>query len=118
MIITIRLASDEDIPTMARIRSEEWGDPAFWMDRITWYEHGKHSPQQALPERAIFVAVDEGSKAVLWALPQATEQDDLIAMVSCNGSTLQLTNEVKASPISWLRELGHGSSSRMHTVFV
>jgi ribosomal protein S18 acetylase RimI-like enzyme len=61
MTITIRLAGDEDIPAMAQIRSDERGEHGFWMDRITRYKHGEHSPQQALPERAIFVAIDEGN---------------------------------------------------------
>jgi len=57
----IRLATEEDIPAMAQIRSLEWGDEAYWVDRISWYKHGEHSPQQALPERAVFVAVCEGA---------------------------------------------------------
>lgn len=61
MAITIRSAEDHDIPEMAQIRSEEWGDHAFWKDRIAGYKHGEHFPQQALPERAVFVAIDEGN---------------------------------------------------------
>jgi GNAT superfamily N-acetyltransferase len=45
---------------MAAIRAQQWGDKAFWTDRITWYLRGEHWPQQALPERAAFVAVDDG----------------------------------------------------------
>ena len=59
--MTIRPADDEDVPAMAQIRSQEWGDLAYWMDRITGYKRGDRSPQQALPERAIFVAVEDGS---------------------------------------------------------
>lgn len=56
----IRLAEDKDIRAMAQIRSDEWGDECFWTERITWYRRGEHSPQQALPERTIFVAEEEG----------------------------------------------------------
>jgi hypothetical protein len=45
---------------MAAIPAQQWGDKTFWTDRITWYLRGEHSPQQALPERAAFVTVDEG----------------------------------------------------------
>lgn len=59
--MVIRPAGDDDILAMARIRSEEWGDLAFWVNRITGYKHGEHSPQQALMERAIFIATDGAS---------------------------------------------------------
>ena len=61
MAVTIRLAEDNEIPALAQMHSEEWRDHAFWMDRITRYKNGEHSPQQALPERAIFVAVEEAN---------------------------------------------------------
>ena len=57
----IRLAEETDIPEMARIRSAECADEAFWIDRIARYRSGDHSPRQALPERAILVACDEGA---------------------------------------------------------
>ena len=46
---------------MAKIRACEWGNEADWVERIAKYLSGEHSPQHALPTRATFVAVDEGS---------------------------------------------------------
>jgi predicted GNAT family acetyltransferase len=61
MPISFRTVEDSDIPAMARIRADEWGGMEFWIDRIARYKHGEHSPQKSLPERIIFVAVnDEG----------------------------------------------------------
>ena len=60
MPVTLRPAEDADVSATAAIRTQQWGDKTFWTDRITWYLRGEHSPQQALPERAAFVAVDEG----------------------------------------------------------
>lgn len=59
MPITIRPAEERDISVMAKLRAEEWGDKTFWTDRITRYMRGEHSPQQAFPERGIFVGVDQ-----------------------------------------------------------
>src|SRR5690348_1914407 len=61
MPITIRLAEENDISVVAELRAEEWGDQTFWTDRITRYLRGEHSPQEALPERALYVAVDDGT---------------------------------------------------------
>lgn len=58
MPVIIRPVEDTDIPAMADIRAREWADKTFWIDRITRYKRGEHNPQQALPERALFVAVD------------------------------------------------------------
>jgi hypothetical protein len=60
MPATLRPAEDADVSATAAIRAQQWGDKSFLTDRITWYLRGEHSPQQALPERAAFVAVDEG----------------------------------------------------------
>jgi hypothetical protein len=49
MPITLRLAENADILSMAAIRAKESGTEAFWTDRIGWYLCGEHSPQQALP---------------------------------------------------------------------
>jgi RimJ/RimL family protein N-acetyltransferase len=57
--ILIRPAEDCDLPAMAAIRADESHTGAFWLDRITRYLSGEHHPQQALPERAMFVAVVE-----------------------------------------------------------
>ncbi|MBV9763476.1 MAG: GNAT family N-acetyltransferase [Acidobacteriaceae bacterium] len=44
---------------MAKIRAQTAGTESFWADRIDRYLRGEHSPQQALQDRAAFVAVDE-----------------------------------------------------------
>jgi predicted GNAT family acetyltransferase len=48
---------------MAAIRAQEWGTESFWTDRIGLYLSGEHSPPEALPARAAFVAMD-GTKLV------------------------------------------------------
>jgi ribosomal protein S18 acetylase RimI-like enzyme len=58
MAVTLRPAEETDVPSMAAIRSLEWGSETFWTDRITRYLRGQHSPQQALPDRAAFVAIE------------------------------------------------------------
>jgi|SRR2546425_2224320 len=63
MPITIRPGELTDIPLMAAIRAQEWGTESFWTDRIGLYLSGEHSPQEALPARAAFVAMD-GTKLV------------------------------------------------------
>ena len=59
MPITLRPVEPSDIPLMAAIRAREWGTETFWTGRIGLYLSGKHSPQQALPARAAFVALEE-----------------------------------------------------------
>jgi len=63
MPITIRPGELTDIPLIAAIRAQEWGTESFWTDRIGLYLSGEHSPQEALPARAAFVAMD-GTKLV------------------------------------------------------
>ena len=58
---TIRLAEHSDVAAMAGLRAQEWGEKVFWTDRIARYIRGEHSPQHALPERGVFVAVDNGT---------------------------------------------------------
>lgn len=58
--MVIHVAGDNDIQPMARLRSAESGEEASWIDRISRYRRGEHSPQQALPERVILVAADQG----------------------------------------------------------
>ena len=55
-----RLATAADIPAMARIRAAEWESQDYWMQRITGYMNGTLHPQQALPERVQYVAVQDG----------------------------------------------------------
>jgi GNAT superfamily N-acetyltransferase len=58
--VEIRPADEAEIPAMAGLRASESHTEAFWLDRITRYLRGEHLPQQALPERTVFVAVAEG----------------------------------------------------------
>ena len=50
---------------MAAIRAAEWETQEFWEHRIAGYLAGTHNPQQALPERAVFVAEEAGPAAPL-----------------------------------------------------
>ncbi|WP_047491681.1 GNAT family N-acetyltransferase [Terriglobus sp. TAA 43] len=59
--MVIRPVEDDDIPAMVKIRAVEWGDEAYWLNRITAYRDGKVSPQYGLPERALFVAIEDES---------------------------------------------------------
>lgn len=58
--MTIRAATPGDIPAMAAIRAVEWQTPRFWEERIGGYLAGTYHPQQALAERAVFVAEAAG----------------------------------------------------------
>jgi predicted GNAT family acetyltransferase len=60
MAAVFRRAQDSDIAAMAMIRSREWETEAYWRLRIGRYLAGEHSPRQGLPDRAVFVAVDDG----------------------------------------------------------
>jgi GNAT superfamily N-acetyltransferase len=44
---------------MAAIRAREWETETYWKRRIGSYMAAELSPQQALPGRAVFVAVDD-----------------------------------------------------------
>lgn len=55
--VSYREALPEDIPALARIRSESWGTPPYWEQRIRGYLSGEVNPQQALAPRVLFVAV-------------------------------------------------------------
>jgi ribosomal protein S18 acetylase RimI-like enzyme len=57
----IRPATSADTPAMAAIRAAERGSHEYWHDRIAGYLAGTVNPQQALPERAVFVAEDRGA---------------------------------------------------------
>jgi GNAT superfamily N-acetyltransferase len=61
MSIGVRPVEDGDISTLAGIRAEAWETSAFWEVRIGKYLRAEHSPQQALPARAGFVAEEDGS---------------------------------------------------------
>jgi GNAT superfamily N-acetyltransferase len=61
MPIRVRPIENGDIAATAALRAEEWGTQVFWEVRIERYLQGEHSPQQALPARAAFVAEDDGT---------------------------------------------------------
>jgi GNAT superfamily N-acetyltransferase len=46
---------------MAAIRAREWQTREFWAASIESYLAGTSSPQQALPDRAVWVAIEENS---------------------------------------------------------
>lgn len=58
MPIALRPFEHVDLPAMAAIRAQEWETETFWAHRIGLYLSGEHSPRQALPARAAFVALD------------------------------------------------------------
>lgn len=60
MTVTIhyRLADASDVPAMARIRAAQWGSVEYWNDRISGYLCGKLHPQQALPPRLLYLALE------------------------------------------------------------
>jgi ribosomal protein S18 acetylase RimI-like enzyme len=60
-MITIRPAEFADIPGMAAIRAREWETEPYWLSRIGGYLGGDLSAKQSLPERAVFVAVDDAA---------------------------------------------------------
>jgi GNAT superfamily N-acetyltransferase len=61
MPIVIRPVEEHDIHVMAAIRARVWQTQEFWTARIGAYLSGEHSPQQALADRAAFVAIDNGT---------------------------------------------------------
>jgi ribosomal protein S18 acetylase RimI-like enzyme len=56
--IHYREADANDIPSMAQLRSLEWGDVEYWMKRITGYINCELHPQQALIPRVMYVALE------------------------------------------------------------
>jgi ribosomal protein S18 acetylase RimI-like enzyme len=48
---------------MARIRAAEWGGIEYWERRISGYLYSHLDPQQALPARVCYVAVERDSVA-------------------------------------------------------
>ena len=59
--ITYRAAGESDIPGIARLRAEQWGadKEEYWRNRIYRYMRGDVNPQQALPPRIVYVAVQD-----------------------------------------------------------
>jgi len=60
MSVGLRPGQDGDVSAMASLRAMRWGDETYWVARIGGYMRGEHSPQMALPERAVFVAEELG----------------------------------------------------------
>jgi len=54
--IVCRQAELADVPALARIRAQDWGDEEYWVPRVTAYLKGESHPQQSLPKRVVFVA--------------------------------------------------------------
>ena len=53
-----REAMTSDVPALARIRAAEWETQDYWQRRITGYLNGTLHPQQSLPPRVLYVALD------------------------------------------------------------
>jgi len=58
MRVEYREGTLADIPSLARLRSEGWGEAEYWVPRITGYMKGEHHPQKALMPRVVYVAVE------------------------------------------------------------
>lgn len=58
--IIYRVAGEADIPGMARLRTEQYGEDTLshWEQRIAGYMRGDINPQQALASRIVYVAMD------------------------------------------------------------
>jgi GNAT superfamily N-acetyltransferase len=58
--VVLRPVALQDIPSLAALRAQEWETQDYWAKRIRSYLDGTHNPQQALPERMLFVAEEKG----------------------------------------------------------
>jgi GNAT superfamily N-acetyltransferase len=58
-MIQYRIATESDIPSLARLRSLGWGDVNYWIPRITAYMNGTNNPQQALAPRVVYAACED-----------------------------------------------------------
>jgi ribosomal protein S18 acetylase RimI-like enzyme len=56
-----RQATESDIPTLAKIRSGNWGTEEFWNSRIEGYFRGQTHPQHALIPRIMYAVEDGGA---------------------------------------------------------
>jgi GNAT superfamily N-acetyltransferase len=59
--IKYRKVKDDDIPALAKFRSNTAEEQMYWEQRIAGYLKRTHHPQKALWQRVIFVAEDEKS---------------------------------------------------------
>lgn len=57
-VIKYREVKNEDIPVLAKFRSEDSDEQMYWEQRITGYLKLTHHPQKALQQRVIFIAED------------------------------------------------------------
>jgi GNAT superfamily N-acetyltransferase len=55
--VIFREATVADVPSLAKIRSEDWQSEKFWKSRISGYIKCTHHPQKALKIRVIYVAI-------------------------------------------------------------
>lgn len=62
-LLKYRVGTMSDIPSMARIRSGEWGTEEYWSTRIAGYMNGTHHPKQAMPTRIVYVSMDSDTMA-------------------------------------------------------
>lgn len=56
-MLNIREILDSDIPVLAELKAENWGDIDYWIYRITGYLKLELHPQKALNPRIIYVAL-------------------------------------------------------------
>jgi ribosomal protein S18 acetylase RimI-like enzyme len=55
--IQYRLADHSDIPAMARVRAQDWGDEEYWKGRISRYMDCEEHPRHALMPRVVYVGL-------------------------------------------------------------
>src|ERR1044072_4319897 len=61
--IKYRAVNNEDVPVLAKFRSNSNEEQMYWEERITGYLKLTHNPQKALSERIIYVA--ENSEKII-----------------------------------------------------
>ncbi|HEX4038754.1 MAG TPA: GNAT family N-acetyltransferase [Acidobacteriaceae bacterium] len=59
--LLLRRVQLHDIGALAALRAQEWQTTEYWEKRIRAYLDGTLNPQQALPERVLFVAEEQGA---------------------------------------------------------
>lgn len=70
-----RIAKQNDLPALAKIRGTDPASEEYWFERITAYYKGTQNPQEALPSRVIFVA-QEDDKIVAFIAGHLTRRFD------------------------------------------
>jgi GNAT superfamily N-acetyltransferase len=69
--ISYRTAVRNDLPQMARLWGQEGAEGGATEDRMMAYFDGRHHPQQALPTRVMYVAL-EGDSVIAYAAGHLT----------------------------------------------